>query len=155
MIRIEIPPGEIDKIKRQFNRLSIDAQDKVLRQVMRRQAKPVMDRMKSLVPVSETGGVSQKYTSRQHAPGYLKKTIGIVVSRKGKPPIVWIGPRFTRKFDPWYAHLPQMVHKVGRGGKTTKRTEFVTDAWNQTKAQVMAGVLKDTERMLQEQINKL
>jgi len=147
MIQIEARPGDIEKIRKQFNMLSSDVQDKIFRSVLRKHAQPVMKKMKELAPVSQHGVTSG---NNPHPAGYLKASIGIIGSRKGKYPTVWVRPRFKGKWDPWYEHFP-----VGGTRRGVQANPFIDRAWDATKAGVTTGIKMDMSRLIQQRINKL
>jgi len=152
MIAIEIKadPEDIRKARKQFNMLSTSVQDKIFRAVLRKQAKPVEKKMRFEAPLSDFGSKSKKYPSRSHPAGHLKASIGIIASRKGKYPTVWVRPRFKGKWNPWYEHFP-----IGGFGKGETPDPFIDRAWNATKAGVKSGIKSDMNRMIQERINRL
>lgn len=151
-VKIQADPQDVRRARKQFNMLTRDVQDKIFRAVLRKQAKPVEKKMRELAPVSEHGSSSKQYGSRSHPAGYLKASIGIIGSRKGKYPTVWVRPRFKGKWDPWYEHFP-----IGGFGRHEMHTPdpFIDKAWNATKAGVKSGIKSDMDRMVQERINRL
>ena len=151
MIQIKADPQDVEKIKQAFSRLSDNVQNKIMRDVLTQNAKSLLNKMKELCPVSKTGGRSKMYTSRIHPPGYLRASIGIIKSRRGKYPTIWVRPRFKGKWDPWYEHFPMAGTK-----KMAKRPNpFVDKAWEATRSTVESGIKNDLTSMIQDRINKI
>lgn len=146
MIKIEAELGDLKKIRKQFNTLSSDVQDKIFRSVLRKHAKPLERKMKELAPVSEYGSKGEY----PHPKGYLKASIGIIASRKGRYPTVWVRPRFIGKWNPYYVHFV-----VGGTRRGIQPNPFIDRAWDATKAGIKSGIHADLSRLIQQRINGL
>jgi len=151
MITLQADPKDVEQIKKAFSSLADNVQTRIVRQVLSRNAQPLLRKMRELAPVSKTGGKSKKYPSRNHPAGYLKASIGIIGSRRGKYPTIWVRPRFTGRWDPWYEHFPM----AGTSRMKKPPNPFVDRAWESTRATVEAGIASDMTRMIQERIDKL
>ena len=152
MVTIKADQAKVDQIRRQFQRLETDVQDRIIKNVLAKEAKVVERKMKELAPKSTTGVTGNRLASRNHPPGYLKASIGIIKSRKGSYPTVWVRPRFKGKWDPWYKHFPMAGTK---NYDKAQPNPFVDRAWDATQAQVRSNIQRNLERLLQQQINRL
>jgi HK97 gp10 family phage protein len=151
MIKIEPDMSDLRAIKQKFSMLSDRVQSTVVRRVFHRAVRPLEKKMKQIAPVSRSGAVSKQYASRRHPPGYLRASIGTVLSKRGsRYPTVWVGPRFkVGGWDPWYAHFPMF------GTKKIKHPKpFVDQAWDSMRAQIENTIYRELEGNLQAEIDK-
>jgi HK97 gp10 family phage protein len=134
MLRAKVIGDGAVKLKLQKISQSIDS--KVLFSVLLTSSKVLVDKMRELAPRSERGGRSKRYASRRHPPGYLKASIGQVKGRGKEYPTVWVRPRFTGGWDPWYAHFPMA------GTKQMKKAPnpFVDRAWAEVGSTVKSNI---------------
>ena len=87
IVSAQIDKKELNSLIKDLEKLNMsDSKNKtLLRQGLRKAAKPILQELKSIVPVE----------SKQ-----LKKSLGIINGKnvKGKPPTVYIGPRVKKSF---------------------------------------------------------
>lgn len=151
MIGFQLNEQEFKEVKRQFSALSVTIRKKVFVKVLKNNTRALENRMKALAPVSQHGTSGNKNPTRNHPPGYLRASIGTIVSRGTDLPTIWVKPRFKGKWDPWYLHFPMA------GTKKMKKepNPFVDKAWGELGETVRTGLLKDLEQQIQAEINKL
>lgn len=152
MIKVEFKMEGMEELQRQFSALGERIQKKVLVRSLKKCAKPLEDRMKANCPVSKTGTTGERLASRNHPPGYLRATIGTIVSRGSEFPAIWVRPRFRGNWDPWYEH---MVMGGSAAYKDAKANPFVDKTWQEMGAQVESSLTQDLETNIQDEINRL
>lgn len=130
-----------------------------LRRILRAELKPVVNAARRMVPVRK-GGVgikrtigkrlAQKGHSGFRKPGNLKKSIGVVASRKNAQ--VWARPRFGigQTYDGYYGH---MVHNGTQ--RTNYSTPFMRMAYNQQKAGMLNSSAKSVARAVAKALDRL
>jgi hypothetical protein len=141
MLRAKVIGDGAVKLKLQKISQSIDS--KVLFSVLLTSSKVLVDKMRELAPRSERGGRSKRYASRRHPPGYLKASIGQVKGRGKEYPTVWVRPRFTGGWDPWYAHFPMWgTEPMRQAKKRVKKipNPFVDRAWAEVGSTVKSNI---------------
>jgi HK97 gp10 family phage protein len=151
MIGFAIAPGEVEQIKRQFSALGDRVQKRVFINVLKKNTRALENKMKELAPKSKYGSQGNRLESRNHPAGYLKASIGTIVSKGTNFPTIWVKPRFKGKWDPWYAHFPM----AGTKKMKVAPNPFVDKAWEEAGEGVKAGLLSDLEKQIQAEINKL
>lgn len=90
--------------------------------LLRRVASTTVRTAKQNAPVSTNPHVAR---NKKINPGNLKKSIGIIVGKKGEAkdnPILYVGPRAKGANDGWYGHFVEYGHNVyARGFKRKNR----------------------------------
>ena len=138
--------------------------------LLRQIAQPTLNASKQLVPVSKRAHVARR---KKIQPGNLKKSLGMIVGRKGEAkenPTIYVGARAKGSFDGWYAHFVHEGVNIYRKGFKRKRTKganmasaisrtkgnpFLRNAYNQTEGKVTADSEKKVALFIQRRINKL
>ena len=127
------------EIRAKLKQAPVELKSGLMKRVLEHAMQRLLLRMISEAPISKHGVKSKRYASRTHAPGYLKRSIGMV-SGGTDYPTVWVRPRIGKDgYDAWYWFLPMMIHKVGNRS-TNKKTDYVRRAWSATKTQVEAEI---------------
>ncbi len=115
--------------------------------------------------------ISGKRTRRVVQPGNLKKSIGIIVGKKGGAkinPTLYVGPRARGKNDGFYGGWVEEGHEIkstfsgyasarGRSSRRSRTTPkpFMKPAYDQTQGQVTAEAENKVTAAIQKQITKL
>lgn len=96
--------------------------------VLRQVAASTVRVAKQNAPVSKRNANSSLKTKKTYMPGTLKKSIGVIVGKKGSAkdnPIVYVGPRVKGNYKGWYGHIVEYGHYVYRNaslkGKVSKK----------------------------------
>jgi hypothetical protein len=140
----------LDKLKGQLLTFS-DREKVAVINALKKCTKPLEDCMKMLCPVSETGVSGEKIAKRNHPPGYLRASIGTIVSLGPTYPTVWVRPRFTGSLDPWYEHFPM----AGTENYTVAPRPFVDEAWGMYGDVVEDSLKNYLEKNIQAEIDRL
>lgn len=104
--------------------------------------------------------ISGKRTRKIINPGALKKSIGVIVGKKGNAkenPTVYAGPRAKGNFDGFYGAWVEQGHKVKSksGGKSkSKANNYMKRAYSQTNGQVTPEAEKRVAKVIQRIIDK-
>jgi HK97 gp10 family phage protein len=125
----------------QFDKIQENLQKKV-QGILADGAQPTLQAMISKAPKSEHGSTGNKLASRNHAPGTLKRSIGIVRSKGiGAFPTIWVKPIKTWGKDPdgWYAHF---VEFGPPGYPGYEAHPFVRPAVDSTIGQVESSIIR-------------
>ena len=148
------------ELQQKIKTLPEKIQKKEVIKVLRISARPTVAAARSEVPVDT---------------GQLKKSLGIIVGKKGKSkenPTIYVGPRTTGKNNGWYGAIVHGGRKVYRAGykRQHKRSSaqnkanavkfvpgdpYMTRAYNKTKGLITADAEKRVARASQRQIDKL
>jgi HK97 gp10 family phage protein len=139
------------ELQAQFSALQDRIQKRVLIKALKGCTKPLESKMKELCPVSKEGVSGERLESRNHPAGYLRATIGTIVGKGDKYPVVWVRPRFGNGHDPWYEHFPM----AGTKFMTKQPTPFVDMAWDQMGPEIEASLKDDLEKNIQAEIDRL
>lgn len=149
---MEINTRDLAEIKKQFSALDQKIRKKVFVKVLKNNTRVLESKMKELAPVSTSGTSGNKrYPKRNHPPGYLRATIGTIVSKRGDYPTIWVRPRFKGRWDPWYEHFPM----AGTKNYNVEPDPFVDKAWEQVGESVQTGLVTDLEKQIQAVIDKI
>jgi HK97 gp10 family phage protein len=110
-----------------------------LTKVLRKNAKPLIERGRELVPKRKKS---------------VSKSLGVIAGRgAGKGVSVYVGPRRSKGQNGYAAHLIEFgtaarVRKDGRSTGSMPANPFWRPAWEQTKDQVVAGIKLDIQALL-------
>jgi hypothetical protein len=83
--------------------------------------------MRNLTPVSKAGVKSGKYSSRSHARGNLKASIGKKMGGD-QIPVVWVNLNRVKSKDAWYDHIVVGGHEYG--GTMVRPNPIVRKTWD-------------------------
>jgi len=130
-----------------------------LRRVMRAELSVVVQSVRQFVPVrKKTSGIKRTFQKRGaaksskilRAPGNLKKSIGIIASRKTAT--LFVRPLFgaSKKYDGFYGH---MVHNGTVNTKT--KTAFMDQAYAATKSIVGANLSAKVTKSIAKSLSNL
>lgn len=149
------------ELERKIKELPEKVKRKEVIKILRTSAKPTLRAAKNEVPV---------------ASGNLKKSLGIIVGKKGRSkenPTIYVGPRSggRLKYDGWYGAIVHGGRNVYRRGfkrrhvrskqnanaavKFIPGNPYMDRAYNQTKGQVTKETEKSVAKAIQRQIDKL
>jgi hypothetical protein len=151
MIGVRYEVEGLPELMNQFSALGERIQRRVFMNALKKNAAPLVEKMKELCPVSEHGVNGERLESRNHPAGYLKASIGIVVGTGSQYPTVWVRPRFKSVWDPWYEHFPMGGTKVMEKAPVP----FVDMAWDEMGAMVQRSLEENLINDIQAEINKL
>ena len=140
MVGVSIDEKELRGLVKDLESLNMsDTRNKtLLRQGMRKAAKPLLQELKSLVP---------KDTGR------LRKSLAVIngKNRKGVPPSVYVGPRVKGAFKSkeksgYYGAWVEYGAEVMFGGKGKGEDQpFMQKAWDSENKMVLADGMKDAQ----------
>ncbi|OIQ16549.1 MAG: hypothetical protein BM557_09550 [Flavobacterium sp. MedPE-SWcel] len=170
---------EIEGFDELQRKIKLLADDKSKRReaisVLRKVAGSTVKVARNEAPVSKKAHVARK---KKVSPGNLKKSIGVIVGRKGDAkinPTVYVGPRTKGKNFGFYGHFVEYGHNIYKAGfrrkrssskrakahnttgskSKTKANPFMGRAYNRTKGRVTADAEKSVARFIQKRIDKL
>ncbi|MCC2547714.1 HK97 gp10 family phage protein [Hymenobacter sp. BT175] len=113
--------------------------EKTLQSILRKNARPLIQRGRELVPRNK---------------GTVAKSLGTIAGRgAGRGTSVYVGPRRSKAFNGYAAHLIEFgtaprVRKDGRATGSMPAQPFWRPAFEQTKDQVIAGIRLDIKAVL-------
>lgn len=160
------------ELQRKIQQLANDKQKKrEIISVLRQVAMGTVKVAKSEVPVSKR---SHKARGKIINPGNLKKSIGVIVGKKGdakENPTVYVGPRAKGANDGWYGHFVEYPVNIYRKGFKRKRkkganadaaiaqrmrfTPFMQRAYQKTGGKVTEESRQRVTAFIQKKIDKL
>lgn len=139
--------------------------------ILRQVASSTVRAAKDNAPISKKPHTARK---KRINPGNLKKSIGVIVGRKGNAkenPTVYAGPRAKGSQNGWYGHFVEYGHNVYKKGfkrnrkkgsnnsggvtNTTKANRFMQKAYQQTAGKVTQESEQKVAKFIQRRINKL
>ena len=167
-------------LQRKLQQVANDKDKKrVITSVLRSVAQSTVKAARANAPVSRRPHVvSGRRTKQVIQPGSLKKSIGVIVGKKGtakQNAVVYAGPRAKGKNTGWYGHLVELGHNIYRSGfkrtrsatakarahnasgtrSKTKGFFYMKKAYESTKGGVTADAEKRVAKVIQRQIDKL
>lgn len=143
--------ADIQKVINTLRKLPIEYQDKTLKKVLRKNAKPLIKVAKSNIPISDKpvhrykdGKIVDTAT-----PGTLRRSIGII-PRLRKTKAVFVGPRTGagRKNDGWFGHFLELGTAFQEG------IHYMENAYKATRNTVVSGITKDVKTILNQYSRK-
>lgn len=140
--------------------------------LLRRVAATTVRTAKQNAPTSSKSHVAR---NKRINPGNLKKSIGVIVGKKGdakENPVIYVGPRAKGTNDGWYGHFVEYGHNIyARGFKRknrkkgannsafaksrTKSVPFMKKTYQQTNGKVSQEAAVKIAAYIQKRINKL
>jgi len=166
MTTVEIDRNDVTHLNQKLKDLSQSLDDKTIRKIMRKGAKPFIQAAKSAAPVARknvhrysTPKLSDKLKAPKglgkiaatYSPGNLSRSIKALPLRKLKTSVI-IGPKKGgrnsqglfkgRRVDGFYGHLVEFSTKY------KKATPFMSPAWRRTQNQVLAKITKEMEMQI-------
>lgn len=163
---ISIDKKDIQELNNKLANLGKSLDDKTLRKLMRKNAKPFIQAARLKAPVSRrivhrynTPKLSGKLRAPKgsgkivasYSPGNLGRSINTLPLRRLKRAII-IGPKKQKRnnaglfrgarVDGFYAHFVEF------GTRYTQAKPFVAPAWSQTRNQVLRGIESDLNKLI-------
>lgn len=138
--------------------------------VLRKVAAATVKVAKQNAPIAQK---QHKARGKAISPGNLKKSIGIIVGRKGESknnPVIYVGPRAKGNNDGWYGHFVEYgvnVYKKGYKRKRkkganasaaisrTKANPFMQRTYEQTSGRISQEAAQKVAAFIQKRIDKL
>ncbi len=139
--------------------------------ILKQVASATVRAAKNNAPVSKKAHTARK---KRINPGNLKKSIGVIVGRKGNAkdnPTVYAGPRAKGNNNGWYGHFVEYGHNVYKKGfkrsrkkgsnnsggvtNTTRANRFMQRAYQQTEGKVTQESEQKVAKFIQSRIDKL
>jgi HK97 gp10 family phage protein len=138
--------------------------------VLRQVAATTVRVAKQNAPVSKRAHTGRGKTIN---PGNLKKSIGVIVGKKGSAkenPVIFVGPRAKGSNNGWYGHFVEYGVNVynkgfkrkrkagandGAAVRRTKANEFMKKTYQQTGGKVSDEAATKVAAFIQKKINKL
>jgi HK97 gp10 family phage protein len=139
--------------------------------ILRQVANSTVKAVRQNAPISKK---PHKARGKMIQPGNLKKSIGVIVGKKGDAknnPTVYAGPRAKGKNNGWYGHFVELGHNVYKKGfkrkrskgannsagmtNTTKANAFMQRAYQQTGGRVLKESEQRMVKFIQKRIDKL
>lgn len=138
--------------------------------ILRNVAGSTVKAARNFTPVSKKPHVARGIIIQ---PGNLKKSIGVIIGRRGQAkinPTVYVGPRAKGRYDGWYGHFVEegvniyrkgfkRKHKRGANDSAaisrTKGKHYMRKAYQLTEGKITKEAEQRTAKFIQRRINKL
>ena len=137
--------ADVQKVINKLRKLPLEYQNKALKKVLRKNAKPLIVKAKSNIP--RAAKPVHRYKDGKivatYSPGNLRRSIGII-PRLRRTNAVFVGPRTGGKLksDGYYGHFLEL------GTAFIQGIHYMENAYKATRNTVVAGITNDVKSIL-------
>lgn len=141
---------DIQRVVQKLKRLPLKYQDRELKKILRRNAKPLVVRAKANIP--KAAKPVHRYKNGKivatYKPGNLRRSIRVLPLRRTKA--VFVGPVTggNRKIDGYYGHFMEL------GTAFFKGIHYMERAYKATRIAIVAGITRDAKTVLTQYLRK-